>query len=421
MAYLLPGVRVEQILANPNANLVDVDLYPAIVGPVFRVIRHMVLATQGPLPIYRFLGNWDATVVPDVAWTSDPRAGDYVEVTVTGIETIGGVGPWTAGDFAMFNGTMWVLKTEIGPVYSFNFPILDPGSIPDPDYVEVWLRDAWAEFYSTNTGSNLVMNGNTYISGFVAGQEFIDDPAVDFLQKGIIRGDRLWVDKVHSGSGYYVIDKVEQHRLWFRQFIYRTIKAADPVVGYTILRFFPIFQVDKLDYITYVTTKKVDVDLFAYVTYGSNGNPVSHPFISGQIETSYRALRIDLTGLKRYATSKEVEVDMENDVWNPTGFAMCRGTFAANGNTRPVLAYLLGANNDSAYIDALSEIATYKKTYLLVPMTLSSQVVNAFAAHAIAMSEQPISYFRITFISRKLTTKNTILPMTTSTTQTNYV
>lgn len=413
MSYLLPGVRVEQILKNPNANLVDVDLYPCVVGPVYRVIRRRVLSTTGPLPIYRFLGMWDATAdTPSVAATVDPRAGDYYEVGTAGTTTLDGISSWALGNFAMYDGAHWIKKTTMGPVYSFSFPILDPGAKPDPTHVEVWLRDAWAEFYTKDTGANLVMNGNAYISGFVAGQEFFTDPTVDFLQAGIIRGDRLWVNKVGKGSGYYVIDKVEQNTLWFRQFVYRTIKQADPVQGYVIMRFFPEFKIDPLDYITYVTTNTVDVDLFAYVTYDINGDPVSHPFTSGQIETSYRALRADLVGLKRYANSEEVQVDMEADVWNPTGFALARGLFMANGNVRPAYAYLLGENNDGAYIDSLAELATYKKTYLLVPMSQSSQVVNAFAAHVNAMSVQAISYFRITFISRELNLENTILPMT---------
>ena len=420
MGYLLPGVRVEQILQNPNANLVDVDLYPCVVGPVYRVIRRRVLSTQGPLPIYRYLGTWDATAnSPNISAITNMRAGDYYEVGTSGTTVLGGIASWAVGNFAVYNGTSWIKQTSIGAVYTFGFPILDPGSVPDPSHVEVWLRDAWAEFFTSADGANVVMNGNAYISGFVAGQEFFTDPSVDFLQAGIQTGDRLWVDRTGAGSGYYVIDKVEQHTLWFRQYIYKTIKASDPTTGYVILRFFPEFQIDPLDYITYVTTKSVEVDLFAYVTYDTNGDPVSHPFISGQIETSYRALRADIVGLKRFATSVEVEALMENDVWNPTGFALCRGLFMANGNVRPAYAYLLGADNDSAYIDSLAELATYKMTYLLVPMTLSSQVANAFSAHVQAMSVQAISYFRITFVSRALVTQNTILPQTTSTTQAN--
>lgn len=364
MGYLLPGVRVEQIIRRPNANLVDVDLYPTLVGPVYRVVRRRKIKPQGPLP-----------------------------------------------------------TSLSGPAYTFTFPILDPGAVPDADSTQIWLRDAWGVFVETDAGANYKSYNGQYLSGFLAGQNFFVDEDVDFLQAGILRGDRLWVGPVGSGNGYLVIDKVEQHKLYFRQAIYKTIPddggVSQNVLGYSILRFFESFQLDPLDYRTVLTTNTVEIDVFAYVTYDENNDPVSHPFITGQVETSYRALRKDLTGLKRYENSDAVEVDMENDVWNPLGFALCRGTFAANGNTRPALAFLLDENNDSAYIDSLGELATYKKTYILTPMTLSSQVVNAFAAHVEHMSAQEISYFRILFASRALVTEETLLPTTDSTTEVN--
>lgn len=434
MAYLLPGVRVEQILRRPNANLVEVDMLPTIVGPVYRVVRNRKMRSQGTLPIYRFLANWDVFTValcPGAA-VLRPRTGDFY--TITNSDTvaptaaisvnIGTVGvPVTvslkAGDSVMFDGTVWVKKVTMGPVYTFGFPILDPGAKPDPKSTEIWLKDAWAEWVATTTGANLAVAGTVYQSGFLAGQNFFVDKTRNFLQDGVKIGDRLWVGEVKGGNGYYVIDKVEQNTLYFRNDIYKTIPAG-AAVGYSILRFYPAFQIDSLDYLTYVTTNTVEVDIFAHVTYDQNNNPVSHPFYSGEVEVSYRALRADFVGLKRYVNSLEVAADMENDVWNPMGFALCRGTFAANGNTRPALAYCLPEDTDSAYIDALAELATYKKTYILVPLTQSPQVTNAFAAHVVHMSEQVSSYFRIAMVSRKLTTQKTLLP-TTIGTMTNLV
>jgi len=440
MAYLLPGVRVEQILRRPNAILVDVDLYATIVGPVYRVIRNRKMRNQGTLPIYRFLANWDVFVngatFPGVNIVR-PRAGDFY--TITNSDSVAPAAAFDvnvgtvlvpvnvnvkAGDSVMFDGTSWIKKVTMGPVYTFGFPVLDPGAKVDANSTEIWLKDAWAEWVMTTTGANLKVVNNVYQSGFLAGQEFFVDKTRNFLQDGVLRGDRLWVGDVKGGNGYYTVDKVEEHTLYFRSGVYKTIPddAGDPtkLVGYSILRFYTEFKLDKLDYLTYVTTNTVEVDIFAHVTYDQNENPVSHPFYSGQVEVSYRALRADFIGLKRYVSSEEVEADMENDVWNPLGFALCRGTFAANGNTRPALAYCLAEDNDSAYIDSLAELATYKKTYILVPLTQSSQVANAFAAHVIHMSAQPISYFRITLVSRKLTTQKTLLP-TTIGTATNLV
>jgi len=434
MAYLLPGVRVEQILRRPNANLVEVDMLPTIVGPVYRVVRNRKMRSQGTLPIYRFIANWDVFTValcPGAAILR-PRTGDFY--TITNTDTIaptaaisvnvGTVGvpvnvSLKAGDSVMFDGTAWIKKVTMGPVYTFGFPILDPGAKPDPNSTEIWLKDAWAEWISTTTGANLAVAGTVYQSGFLAGQNFFVDKTRNFLQDGVKIGDRLWVGEVKGGNGYYIIDKVEQNTLYFRNDVYKTIPAG-AAVGYSILRFYSAFQIDSLDYLTYVTTDTVEVDIFAHVTYDQNNNPVSHPFYSGEVEVSYRALRADFVGLKRYVSSLEVEAVMENDVWNPMGFALCRGTFAANGNARPALAYCLAEDTDSAYIDALAELATYKKTYILVPLTQSSQVTNAFAAHVVHMSEQASSYFRIAMVSRKLTTQKTLLP-TTIGTMTNLV
>ena len=413
MAYLLPAPRVQQILRSPNANLVDVDLYPTLVGPLYRVKRDVVVQPQGT--ISHVVGN---------------------------------------------------------PVLVAAYPYIDPGAVIDVDSVRVFVKEAWAIWIDSKldkTNAAYVNNAGTYVSGFLAGLDYMVDPTRDFVTDGVKVGDRLYVD---GGDGLYVVSEVQPNKLTFTSKIRKTIRdyvtgtvevtgsgaekldvagtaslwsTADikaglkiafgtidtntvwytiasinsatsitlvdgPAVavaagstytirkGYEVKRYYAEFEVPALDFIA--TSTSVEIDVVADQT---------HDFTSGEIQILYRALRKDKVGLYKYASTLEVEADMENDYLNPLGFSLCHGAFAANGNTHPVLAYIISEDNDSAYIDSLADLANFKKTYILVPLTTSSAVCNSFSAHATAMSDWHISYFRVTFVSRKLITADDLV------------
>ena len=345
MSYMNPGVRVEQILTNTSATLIDVDLYPTIVGPLYRVVADRTVKAAGA--IAHPVGN---------------------------------------------------------PVLTTTYPILDPGSIVDLDSVKVYVFEGWVNWLTQASGSILVSNGSTYTSGFMAGMQYFTDPSVDFLATGVKAGDKLYIGTAGSDNGMYIVDSVEQHTLYFRTKIYKTISTDLP---YTITRFYEKFYLDPLDYLA--QSDKCEIDVCAVVTGSGTSGVSSHDFASGEIRIEYRALRKDYTGLKTFENSEQVEAQMEVDIQNPLGWDLVRAGFAANGNTHPILSYILDDDSDTAYINALADLATTQKTYFLVPITMSSQVTNAYAAHAVQMSDWKISYFRLALVSTPLITEKTLV------------
>lgn len=111
------------------------------------------------------------------------------------------------------------------------------------------------------------------------------------------------------------------------------------------------------------------------------------------VHVSYVALRKDLLGFYNVTNQDQLVIDMSVDILNPLGFCLGQVMASANGGKK-ILAYILADESDASYTTALSDIATRKEAYLLVPLSQTSTVRNAFASHAIAMSQPDTSSFR---------------------------
>jgi hypothetical protein len=135
---------------------------------------------------------------------------------------------------------------------------------------------------------------------------------------------------------------------------------------------------------TYSTTS-FSINGLTYQTY----NVVS----GDSVNVSYVALRKDLQGFYEVTNQDQLVKDMSVNILNPLGFCLGQVMASANGGKK-ILAYILADNSDASYTTALSDIATRKDSYLLVPLSQTSTVRNAFASHAIAMSQPDISSFR---------------------------
>jgi hypothetical protein len=135
---------------------------------------------------------------------------------------------------------------------------------------------------------------------------------------------------------------------------------------------------------------------------------LTYTIVSGSANVSYVALRKDLTGFYELTNADQLAIDMDVDVLNPLGYYLNTIMLAASGGTKKILAYILDDNTTTAFINALSDLSTRKDPYCLVPLSTNSTVLNAYAAHATAMSLPETSYFRSAILNATLTTESTI-------------
>lgn len=79
-----------------------------------------------PRPIggLTYQGSWDAQnnnpTLADGGAGTNPLAGDYYVVSVSGAANIDGIGEWTSGDWIVFNGNSWDKINNTSDVVSFN-------------------------------------------------------------------------------------------------------------------------------------------------------------------------------------------------------------------------------------------------------------------------------------------------------------
>ena len=143
---------------------------------------------------------------------------------------------------------------------------------------------------------------------------------------------------------------------------------------------------------------------FAITSLKSGG----YNIVSGTASVDYVALRKDLTGFYEVTNADQLAIDMDLDFENPLGFYLGTIVPSANGGVKKALAYILSDRTDQSYVSSLDDLATRRDAYLLVPLSGTSTVKNAFAAHVTAMSQPDSSYFRSAILSADLTT-STIL------------
>lgn len=135
---------------------------------------------------------------------------------------------------------------------------------------------------------------------------------------------------------------------------------------------------------------------------------LTYTIVSGSAKVSYVALRKDLTGFYEVTNADQLQLDMDVDVLNPLGYYLNTIMLGASGGTKKILAYILDLNTTTAFISALSDLSTRKDPYCIVPLSTNSTVLNAYAAHATAMSQPDVSYFRSAILNATLTTESTI-------------
>ena len=279
-----------------------------------------------------------------------------------------------------------------------NYPVVDAGAVIDLSSIILTIKDGIVKWLSKTVGALHTVDGsgNVTVPGFVAGSAVFTDPNTDFLVAGVTAGDVLVVGDGATAIGEYVILSVAQHALTFTYPIYMTFTGTD--TGYFIKRSVSSWLLGSSCF----TSNQTRVSITA-VTMSAK------PFLSGEIDISYRALRKDKTGLFKYTNLSDVLADMEvSSIDNKIGYFIEKGIIPANGNTTAFLVYFLDDDTQLAYLNALSDLASHSETYMLVPLTEDSTVVAAYATHAAVMSTPEESLFRVVFASTPLVTQLTL-------------
>ena len=149
--YLSPDVRVQQIPANPTATLVDIDLYPTVVGPCYRVVK-------------------EKTIHPDGA---------------------------------------------ISAPITTSYPTLDPGAIVDTASVVVKIKNAvWSRFGRPSDLTPGVNIPEIVQDSLVAGKDYYYHPGIHFLNNVSV-GDKFAIGTALAPDYYLVVKTVTDHMLTF--------------------------------------------------------------------------------------------------------------------------------------------------------------------------------------------------------------
>jgi hypothetical protein len=345
MADLLPGVTLVQIPALPTATLNEIELYPCLVSPLYRVVTEKSIRDHGTLPV-----------------------------------------------------------VSVGSEYDKTYPLVDAGAVIDQSTVVVTLKNAVVKYLAPVTGAKpadvtpaTLAELNGLWSGIVpfaltmgtkgqtAQNNVFIDPAATFITSGVKPLDIL---TANSGGYSYVIETVvNETTLIFTGPINMTFTGTD--TGYNIATAVESWPLSSLNY----TTSETGISISSW----SNG--AGGTFLSAELAISYRALRKDLSGLQTFTSLDQVNSIMETtSVQNKLGYFIKNAVIPANGNVIAFTAYILPDDTSAAYTAALEDLMG-KQTYMLVPLcdnlADAAAIKTAYKGNAVAMSGENQSAFRI--------------------------
>lgn len=258
------------------------------------------------------------------------------------------------------------------------YPNLKIGAVIKNDSVKIKTKNTFVEIKSsTAAGSNFVANTDTVT---------ITDAFTEAKASDIIT--------LSSNGGTYTIKTVLSNS---SVKLNETIHHSSTSETFTIKRL-----VGDVECVIGGATYSSNSITFTSLKYNN------YTVVAGEAYISYVALRKDLTGFYDVTNPDTLSADMSLDPLNPLGYYLGVIAQAANGGTR-VLAYILPDNEDVSYTTALENLGTRKEAYLLVPLSSSSTVLNAFAAHATLMSQPDQSFFRAAILNSKLVEEETLV------------
>lgn len=259
------------------------------------------------------------------------------------------------------------------------YPNLKIGAIVDTTKVKIKVKNAFTEIKSTTVGTTLVAGSKTIIGAAGAFSEAKSGDMIEFST---------------AGHGTYTIDTV----------LNSTTATTLETINYPAASG-ETFKVTRSVGDVYATLGGATYDFSSFTI--TSLKYATYNIVAGSAYLEYVALRKDLQGFYEVTNADQLAIDMDVDFENPLGFNLGIVAPSASGGKK-VLAYITEDETDASYTNALTDLGIRKDAYLLVPMSQSSVVKNAFAAHAIAMSQPDPSYFRSALLSATLTTQTTL-------------
>lgn len=254
---------------------------------------------------------------------------------------------------------------------------LKPGAIIDQASVVINVDNAVVE-----------VAASTASGAFTAGSKTVTDAGV-FV--GVKAGDKIVLP---SSGGVYTIasvtsdDSVE---------LSSQVSYVPTTGNYSVQRQYASVQAD-FGTATYSFTS------FTITQLEYAGNSI----LSGTAYLSYVALRKDLTGYYTVTNYDQLVADMEISPESGIGFYLGQIALAANGGTT-VLAYITPDDNLASFNEAWSELAIRKDVYFVIPISTNATVNGGAAAHAIAMSDKDVAYFRMAVLNTPIVLQKTLV------------
>ena len=89
-------------------NGVDVDHQPFTLDDTFSLLIPPHGMTYATISVLRFVGEWNASANTPALVSGAGMQGAAYRVTVSGVTVLDDAGPWSIGDFAIYDGAAWV-------------------------------------------------------------------------------------------------------------------------------------------------------------------------------------------------------------------------------------------------------------------------------------------------------------------------
>lgn len=254
-----------------------------------------------------------------------------------------------------------------------SYPGLKVGAIPEASSVVIKVTGGKVTVKSATTHAGIFLVGKTLVTS--ANNDFANAQSGDVIS-------------IANNGGDYIIDKVIDPK---------NVTVTSPI-NYAATDAFTITR-------TYAEYTLVQSACFTANNFGVNITAIkdanNNSFTSGIVSISYRAQRKDLLGIYEVSNPDQLALDMDIDILNPLGYYLNNIALAANGGKK-VLAAIPENNSDAAFIATITDLSTRMDAYYIVPLSTSQAVLNAASAHAVAMSDPYISYFRSAILNAPL-------------------
>lgn len=428
MAYIVPSVLVQQVLANSGgvANTTP-NLDACIIGPAYNVLTY----TPGSLPsqvltsAHSSLSTVGSGLVGSTILTVSSVAGFYVgdSILITGAGTSGQVLQTSIVSLA---GNQVTLSTPILTAVvntaviksgaltnttadtTFGIPGQVPGQVVEPTSVNVWVSSALVETlnasFSINPSSNVITPVSTVVNLNSVTNTLLAEPGDKVV---FSYTDNTVSPTVHvfTTSVYTLVTSSGVNGAITTIHLADTLPAALATQNVTvsIQRIFndqavlatnPLVAQPNLDVSTVGVSNTVTIKAGVSLIYG--------PVVSAKVFIAYRGLRTDLSNTVLTFNSPTDVLGQLGNITdaNPLGLAC---DLAAANTTGRVRAIAVSSNDLQGYISALS-VAEGERSYFLTPLTQDVSIIAAFKAHSINMSTPANAAWRITLANTAMPT-----------------